>query len=201
MPYRIGLTGGIGSGKSVATAIFHELGAAIVDTDQISHELTAPAGAAIAAIADRFGACYLAPDGSLDRGKMRRLVFSDPQSKRALEAILHPLIRETAKRQIAAVSQPYVLVVVPLLLETGAYSDMIDRVLVVDCDENLQIARAMKRSQLTADEVGVILAAQSSRKQRLALADDVLRNDSDIASLRHQIEALHAKYVSLARPS
>jgi len=199
MPYCIGLTGGIGSGKSAAAAIFRELGAAVVDTDEIARDLTAPAGAAIAAIRDRFGADYIAGDGSLDRSKMRRLVFSDSELRKQLEEILHPLIRETSRLRIAAAIQPYVLIVVPLLLETGAYRDLIDRVLVVDCDEDQQVARAMKRSGLAAEEVRAILAAQLPRNERLAHADDVLRNDGDIASLRRQVEILHAKYLVLAR--
>ena len=199
MPYCIGLTGGIGSGKSAAAAIFRELGAAVVDTDEIARDLTAPAGAAIAAIRDRFGADYIAGDGSLDRSKMRRLVFSDSELRKQLEEILHPLIRETSRLRIAAAIQPYVLIVVPLLLETGAYRDLIDRVLVVDCDEDQQVARAMKRSGLAAEEVRAILAAQLPRNERLAHADDVLRNDGDIASLRRQVENLHAKYLVLAR--
>jgi len=130
---------------------------------------------------------------------MRRLVFGDPASKTALEAILHPLIREQSKARIAAARQPYVLVVVPLLLETGAYRELINRVLVVDCSEEQQIARAMQRSRLTADEVRAIMATQLPRRERLARADDVLHNDGDIAAMRRQVGALHDK-VSRALP-
>lgn len=201
MAYCIGLTGGIGSGKSCAAGMFHELGAGIVDTDEIAHELTQPGGAAIAGIREQFGADYIAADGSLDRAKMRRLVFGDPASKKKLEAILHPLIREQSKARIAAARQPYTLVVVPLLLETGAYRELISRVLVVDCSEEQQIARTMQRGRLTADEVRAIMATQLPRRERLARADDVLHNDGDMAALRRQAEALHDKYLALARLS
>ena len=199
--YCIGLTGGIGSGKSSAAGVFHELGAGVVDTDEIARELTAPGGAAIPGIRGQFGADYIAADGSLDRARMRRLVFGDPASKTALEAILHPLIREQSKARIAAARQPYVLVVVPLLLETGAYRELINRVLVVDCSEEQQIARTMQRSRLTADEVRAIMATQLPRRERLARADDVLHNDGDIAAMRRQVGALHDRYLALSRQS
>lgn len=201
MAYCIGLTGGIGSGKSCAAGMFRELGAGIVDTDEIAHELTRPGGAAIAGIREQFGADYIAADGSLDRAKMRRLVFGDPASKKKLEAILHPLIRERSMARITAARQPYTLVVVPLLLETGAYRELISRVLVVDCSEEQQIARTLQRSGLTADEVRAVMATQLPRRERLARADDVLHNDDDMAALRRQAEALHVKYLALARPS
>lgn len=199
MVYCIGLTGGIGSGKSSAAKVFQELGAGIVDTDEIAHALTGPGGAAIPRIRRQFGADYIAADGSLNRARMRRLIFGDPASKKKLEAILHPLIRRQSQAQIAATQQPYALVVVPLLLETGAYRELISRVLVVDCSEEQQIARTIQRSRLTADEVRAIMAAQLPRSERLARADDVLHNDNDIASLRRQAEILHAKYLSLSR--
>lgn len=199
MAFCIGLTGGIGSGKSSAAKIFQELGAAVVDTDEIAHELTRPGGAALALIQREFGAAYLTADGGLDRAKMRQRVFGDPETRKRLEAILHPLIRKESRARIAAAHQPYVLVVVPLLLETGAYRELIARVLVVDCDEAQQIARTAKRSGLSADEVRAVMAAQLPRARRLAAADDVLHNDTDIEALRRQAEALHAKYLMLAR--
>ena len=199
MPFCIGLTGGVGSGKTSAARIFQELGAAVVDTDEIAHDLTRPGGAAVAAIRSEFGADYVAADGGLDRAKMRRLVFTDPVARKTLETILHPLIRRDAQARIAAAQQPYVLVVVPLLLETGAYRELIGRVLVIDCDEERQIARTMKRSALSSDEVRAIMAAQLPRAKRLAAADDVLHNDADLEALRRQAEALHGKYVTLAR--
>ena len=179
--------------------MFQELGAGVVDTDEIAHALTGPGGAAIPEIRRQFGADYIAADGSLDRPKMRRLIFGDPASKKTLETILHPLIRRQSQAQIAAMQQPYTLVVVPLLLETGAYRELISRVLVVDCSEEQQIARTVQRSRLTADEVRAIMAAQLPRNERLSRADDVLHNDNDIASLRRQAEILHAKYLSLSR--
>ena len=199
MPFCVGLTGGIASGKSRAAALFEELGAAVVDTDAIAHELTRPGTSAMAAIRDAFGPAYLAADGSLERAKMRQLVFSDPAAKAKLEAILHPLIRERARARIVAAQQPYVIVVVPLLVETDAYRDLIERILVVDCREELQVARAMQRSQLKESEVRAILAAQLPRTVRLGRADDVIDNNGDIEALRQQIQKLHAKYLAFAQ--
>ena len=199
MPFCIGLTGGVGSGKTSAARIFQELGAAVVDTDEIAHDLTRPGGAAVAAIRSEFGADYVAADGGLDRAKMRRLVFTDPVARKTLETILHPLIGRDSQARIAAAQQPYVLVVVPLLLETGAYRELIGRVLVIDCDEERQIARAMKRSALSSDEVRAIMAAQLPRAERLKRADDVLDNDGSMDALRRQVRELHEKYLALAR--
>lgn len=199
MPFCVGLTGGIASGKSSAAALFEELGAAVVDTDAIAHELTRPGTSAMAAIRDAFGPAYLTADGSLERAKMRQLVFSDPAAKAKLEAILHPLIRELARARIVAAQQPYVIVVVPLLVETDAYRDLIERILVVDCREELQVARAMQRSQLKESEVRAILAAQLPRTERLGRADDVVDNNGDIEALRQQIQKLHAKYLAFAQ--
>lgn len=198
MPRCIGLTGGIGCGKSSASRFFEELGADVVDTDSIAHELTRSGGEAIAAIRETFGASYITEDGALDRNRMRALAFSDPEARRKLEAILHPLIRRRALTLVAASNRPYVLLVVPLLLETGAYRDLTDRVLVVDCDEALQVARASARGGMNEDAVRAIMAAQLPRTQRLAAADDVIRNDGDLDGLRKQVEAAHAKYLSLA---
>ena len=197
--YRVGLTGGIGSGKSKAADIFAELGADVVDTDAISHALSAPGGAAMPLIRDAFGGEYVRPDGALDRARMRALVFGDPAAKRALEGILHPLIRAEVRRRIEASTTAYVLVVVPLLLETGAYREILDRVLAVDCEEETQVRRVQARSGLSEDEVRRIMASQVSRIERLARADDVLRNDGDIATLRAAVEALHRTYLDAAR--
>jgi len=199
MPFCVGLTGGIASGKSSAAALFEELGAAVVDTDAIAHELTRPGAAAMAGIRDAFGPAYVAADGSLERAKMRQLVFSDPAAKAKLEAILHPLIREQARARIVAMQQSYVIVVVPLLIETGAYRDLIQRILVIDCSEDLQVERAMQRSQLKEGEVRAILAAQLPRTERLRRADDVIDNNGGIEALRQQIKKLHAKYLALAQ--
>ncbi|HKA41764.1 MAG TPA: dephospho-CoA kinase [Burkholderiales bacterium] len=199
MGYVIGLTGGIGSGKSAAARMFEELGAAIVDTDQIAHELTRPGGAAMSAIRDRFGPEYIAGDGGLERTRMRRLVFQDAKAKQKLEAILHPLIRQETRARIAAATQPYAVAVVPLLLETGAYREFTDRVLVVDCAEDRQVQRAARRGGVTEDDVRAIMAAQLPRAERLARADDVLSNDGSLACLRRQVQQLHGKYMELAR--
>ncbi len=198
MPFCVGVTGGIGSGKSRAAALFAELGADVVDTDDISHEITAAGGSAMPEITAAFGAAAMAADGSLDRAVMRRLVFEKPEARKQLETLLHPRIRELARSRVTASSAPYVLLVVPLLLETGGYRDLIRRVLVVDCDESLQISRAMQRSNLTADAVRAIMAAQLPRQQRLAGADDVVHNDGDIAQLRGQVADLHRLYLKLA---
>lgn len=198
MAYCVGLTGGIGCGKTRATDLFAALGAGVVDTDVISRELTAAGGGAMDAIAREFGRDYLNDDGSLDRARMRGVVFTDENAKRRLEAILHPLIRSTARDRIAASCAPYVILVVPLLFETGSYRDLLDRVLVVDCDEAQQIARVVSRSGLTEDEVRGIMKFQLPRTERVARADDVLHNDADISHLETQVAALHARYLEFA---
>ena len=197
-PYIVGLTGGIGSGKSTVAAQFAARGIVVVDTDAIARSLTLPGGAAMPAVAATFGPQVVASDGALDREAMRRLVFADPAQRRALEAILHPLIRTEADRQCAAASSPYILLDVPLLVETGAYRDRVQRVLVVDCCEATQIARVMQRNGLAEAEVRAILAAQASRAQRQAAADDLLDNDSDLAALTAQVDRLHSIYLALA---
>jgi dephospho-CoA kinase len=162
--YTVGLTGGIGSGKSTVAKLFENLGASVIDTDLIAHGLTATGGPAIASIRKKFGLGFIAPDGSLDRLAMRNLVFSDSTARAKLEAILHPLIRERVARDLRANVAPYVLLVVPLLIETGAYKELIDRILVVDCPEDTQIRRTMQRGRLSEGEVRAIMAAQTSRK-------------------------------------
>lgn len=196
--YCVGLTGGIGCGKSLAADMFAALGANVVDTDAISHELTGPGGGAMTGIAEAFGPGFLRPDGSLERQRMRGLVFSDPQAKHRLEAILHPAIREAARSRVAAARGPYVILVVPLLLETGAYRDILARVLVVDCSEEQQVERTMARSALAAGDVRRIMQTQLTRATRLAQANDVLVNDSDIESLRSQVRVLHEGYLDAA---
>ena len=199
MPFCVGLTGGIGSGKSAAAEMFKVLGAAVVDTDEISRSLTAARGAAMCAIREQFGPEYIAADGGLYRERMRRLVFGNTAAKQQLEAILHPMIRAESRTRVAAASAPYVILVVPLLLETGAYLDLVQCVLVVDCSEERQIERATRRSGLSADEVRAIMASQLPRAARLGHADDTLDNDGDLASLRRQVAQLHASYLARAR--
>jgi dephospho-CoA kinase len=198
MTYCVGVTGGIGSGKSSAAALFAELGAGIIDTDDIAHELTRPGGLAMPDITTAFGAGIVATDGSLDRAAMRKRVFAEPAQRKVLEGILHPLIRAEARNRVARSTAPYVMLVVPLLLETGGYPDLVRRVLVIDCDESLQISRTMQRSGLNAEAIHAIMAVQLPRQQRLDRADDVLRNDGDIARLRSQVALLHGCYLKLA---
>lgn len=197
----IGLTGGIGSGKSAAAAQFAALGAAVVDTDVIAHRLTTAGGLAIPAIRAAFGDDVIAPDGAMDRAAMRQRVFSQADAKARLEGILHPMIREETLREIDRVgaSAPYVLLVVPLMIETGFYLNHIARLLVVDCPESMQIDRVAARSGLSADEVRAIMANQASRAARLKAADDVIDNSGDLEQLRRQVLNLHAQYQTLAR--
>lgn len=201
MTFIVGLTGGIGSGKSAAANLFEELGALVVDTDAIAHELTAPDGAAIEPIRSAFGAEVIASNGALDRAAMRSKVFSDTQAKARLEAILHPMIRAEADRRSAASRAPYVVLVVPLLVESGGYRNRVQRVVVVDCPEEVQVARVMSRSGLSAVEARAIMAAQVGREQRLAVADDIIDNGGDLAALRPQVEALHRRYLEMAAVS
>jgi dephospho-CoA kinase len=198
MVYVVGLTGGIGCGKSSTAKIFAEHGAAVIDTDEIAHRLTAPGEPGLLAVKQAFGEAFLLPDGGLDRAKMRRLVFSDRRAKARLEAILHPLIKERVKEALAACQAPYALVVVPLLLETGSYRELIRRVLVVDCEEGRQIERTTARSGLSGDEVRAIMAHQISRGERLRQADDVLSNNGEMVELQRQVASLHEEYLRLA---
>ena len=201
MRFVVGLTGGIGSGKSAAAEEFARLGATVVDTDAIAHQLTAPEGAALPHIKSLFGDAFILSSGSMDRGKMRERVFSDPAAKRALEALLHPMIRDESRRRIAAATGPYVIHVVPLLIESPDYRSRVDRVLVVDCPEEIQIARVRARSRLSEDEVRAIIGAQVSRAQRLAAADDVIDNSGSLDALRQQVTAVHQKYLDSGRTS
>jgi len=200
----IALTGGIGSGKSSVANILAELGAAVIDTDEIAHDLTAAGQPGARAIAQEFGAGYLDAGGALDRKRMRELVFSDAAAKQKLETLLHPMIRAEVADRIARVTAitsrrpPYIVLVVPLLIETGAYRKLAQRVLVVDSDEQQQVARVVRRSQLTPAAVAAIMASQASREERLRHADDIVRNDGDLATLRASVEALHQKYLEKA---
>ncbi len=195
----VGLTGGIGSGKTSVSRVFAELGAGVVDTDEISHTLTVPAGVAIEAIRLAFGDEYIASDGALDRAAMRALIFSDRTAKARLEAILHPMIRSRALLATLQSDAPYTMLAVPLLLETGSYKEVVKRVLVVDSDEQLQIARTMQRASLSEEQVRAIMADQVSRKVRLARADDVIVNNGGLDDLRRQVQTLHQVYLALAK--
>lgn len=195
---QIGLTGGIGCGKTTVANLFGALGASIVDTDLIAHSMTVAGGPAMAPIRAAFGDTYLGADGALERARMRALVFADPAAKLRLEAILHPLIRAAAEAEAAAATGAYVIFVVPLLIESGNWRTRVARVLAIDCPEALQIARVMARSGLQEAQVKAIMAAQVSRSQRLAAADDVISNDDGIAALVPQVEALHRLYMAIS---
>ena len=198
MSFVVGLTGGIGSGKSTVAECFSSLGVAVVDTDVIAHALTVAQGAAMPDIQAAFGESVLLADGGLDRAAMRRLVFSYPSAKSRLEAIIHPLIRHESELRCRLVTGvPYVMLVVPLLIESAAYRQRVNRILVVDCDEDLQISRVMARSGLSDKEVRSIIATQASREQRLAAADDVVFNTADREYIREQVIALHRRYLDL----
>lgn len=194
----IGLTGGIGCGKSSVARIFSALGAAVIDTDEIAHRLTAKGAPALAAIIEQFGSGYQLPDGNLDRARLRKRVFSDHAAKEKLEALLHPLIKQQVVSEMAEAQGPYLVLVIPLFFETGAYRDLVDRVLVVDCDENQQISRTMSRSQLSAADVRTIMAHQTPRAERIKQADDILSNRGDHADLEEHVKELHQRYLALA---
>lgn len=198
-PYRIGLTGGIGSGKSTVAALFAQHGVTVVDADQLSHELTAPGGAAVDAIRGAFGDEYIDAHGALDRARMREKVFSDSAAKKRLESILHPMIRDETDRRVARAESPYVILMIPLLVETGEPRARCDRVLVVDCPEATQIDRVMARSGLSREQAQAIVAAQVPRSERLHAADDVIDNSGPPETLHPQVEKLHARYVAAAR--
>lgn len=195
----VGLTGGIGSGKSEAARLFADLGVPVADTDAIAHALTATGQPALQEISNVFGDEVLQADGSLNRACLRQRIFSDPAARQTLESILHPKIRdEVASFLDRNVSAPYQIVMVPLLFETGAYANLIDRSLLIDCDESLQIMRAIARSHLSEAEVRAIMAAQCSREQRLALTSDVILNNGTLADLKNQVREKHEKYIRLA---
>jgi len=202
VPYVVGLTGGIGSGKSAAADEFARLGAAVIDTDVIAHELTGPGGAAVAGVRRLFGDAFIDAAGAMDRKRMRELAFGDPASRKRLEALLHPMIRAESERRIAAAFRenagPYVVHVVPLLVESQGYRARYPRVLVVDCPEALQVARVRQRSGLTEDLIREVISSQAAREDRLAAADDVIDNSGTIAALQQQVRKLHEKYLVLA---
>ncbi len=193
----IGLTGGIGSGKTTVANMFAELGAALVDTDLIAHELTQANGVAIDAIKAEFGADFILASGAMDRVKMRDYVFSYPDQKKRLENILHPLIQAETEAAARSSHGLYTIFVVPLLVESGKWKQRVDRVLVIDCNEELQVARVMSRNGLTDEQIAAIMQTQASRKQRLQVADDVITNKGELAEVRQQVKKLHEKYLKL----
>jgi len=197
--FSIGLTGGIGSGKTTVANLFGERGASIIDTDLIAHALTAPGGAAIEAIRRTFGDTFIAADGAMDRARMRAHVFADPTARQQLEAILHPLIRAETADAAATATGSYLIFVVPLLVESRQWVGRTSRILVVDCSEEIQIKRVMQRNGMAQSQVEAIMQAQASRTERLAVADDVIENNLDNSHLIRQIEQLHQAYLAMAK--
>lgn len=193
----IGLTGGIGSGKSMTADMFAARGIPVIDADVIARELVEPGMPALTEIAARFGPGVIGPEGRLDRNALRQHIFDDPAARADLEAILHPRIRQRMRDRIGELHSSYCVLVIPLLVETGQH-DLVHRVLVVDAPEATQRERVRHRDDLDSDEIEAILHAQTDRRARLAVADDVIHNDSDVASLEAQVDALHRKYLLLA---
>jgi dephospho-CoA kinase len=193
----VALTGGIGSGKTTVSQLFEALGAPIVDTDIIARQLVAPGESTLSEIARQFGETILNPDGTLNRAQLRQTIFQNPDKKRLLESILHPLIRKEMIRQIAALTSPYCIVVIPLLIESGQM-EFADRILVVDATEAAQLARVSQRDNQTENEIAAIVASQASRDARLAVANDVIHNNSTLDELKQQVATLHQKYLTIA---
>jgi dephospho-CoA kinase len=191
---KIGVTGGLGAGKTTVGQAFAHLGVPVIDTDEISRELTTSNGPAIPAIRDCFGEAVFKADGSLDRTQLRTRILADDAAKRELESILHPMIRDEVERRLGEVHAPYVLIVIPLLVETGAYDKALDRVLVVDCNEETQVQRALARGGWSEAEIREMMARQASRQERLDRADDIIDTDCDLAALNSQVTALDQKY-------
>ena len=196
-PYRVGLTGGIASGKSTAAKFFGALGVPILDSDQIARDVVEPGQPPLERLIERFGRKILTPDGHLDRPALREIVFSDPKARADLEALTHPAIGAAMEARSAEAGGPYQILVVPLLVEKNL-TGHVDRVLVVDCDEELQVRRLRDRDGSTPEQVQAILKAQAPRAARLRAADDVIHNDTDMSAVREQVAALHARYLELA---
>ncbi len=196
--FRVGLTGGIASGKSTVARLFEALGVPVIDTDVLAREVVAPGEPLLRQIAGRFGTGVLAADGSLDRAALRAIVFADATARTDLEQLTHPAIRARLEALSAMLGGPYQLLVIPLLVETGGRTP-VDRVLVVDCSEALQIRRLQARDGATLEQARQILAAQVSREARLAMANDVILNEGDLGAVRDRVASLHATYIKLAR--
>ena len=196
--FSIGLTGGIGCGKSLVADLFQARGASVIDTDHIAHALTTADGLAMPAIRAEFGQAFIAADGSLNRSAMREHVFTNPTARLALEAILHPMIAAQTRQAAEEARGAYLIFVVPLLVESGKWRDRVDRILVVDCSENLQRERVMRRNHLTEKQVADIMQAQATRATRQAVADDIITNESDLGVLESHVEELHNLYLTLS---
>lgn len=198
--FRVGLTGGIASGKSTVAKFFAALGVPIIDTDQVAREVVEPGQPPLERLVERFGQAILTPDGHLDRPKLREIVFSDPKARADLEALTHPAIGSAVEAWSGAAGGPYQILSIPLLVEKNLTSQ-VDRVLVVDCDEELQIRRLQARDGSTVEQARAILNAQTSRTARLKSAHDVIQNDGDLSAVRDQVSALHTRYLELAGQS
>ena len=196
----VGLTGGIGSGKTVVTDLFARYAVPIIDTDLIARELVQPGQPALEAIAEQFGPRCLDANGQLNRAHLREVVFADPNRRKRLEEILHPRIKSVVRERLMALDEPYCIVVIPLLVETGM-SDIIHRILVVDAPESVQIGRVIARDHVDRAQAQQTLAAQATREQRLAIADDTVSNAGSIDELERKVSALHEKYLALAADS
>jgi dephospho-CoA kinase len=196
---RIGLTGGIASGKSTAADRFAELGVPVIDADRAARAVVAPGTSGLEQVKKRFGPTVVAPDGQLDRRRLRNLIFSDPAARADLNALLHPLIRDHMQLEIVSAVGPYVVLAIPLLIEGGTQRDRVDRILVVDVDEAIQIQRLTSRDGATPEQARAILAAQASRDARLNAADDILPNTGTVSELRQGVDRLHERYLELAR--
>ncbi|MCC6203156.1 MAG: dephospho-CoA kinase [Gammaproteobacteria bacterium] len=198
-PLVVALTGGIGSGKSTVCRRLRELGVTVIDADELSREVVRPGQPALAEISRRFGSAVVNGAGELRRAELRRIVFADPAARRDLEGIIHPRIQERVRHAIAACTDPYLVLCVPLLLETDAYSNDIDRIVVVDCAPETQRSRVMARDNLTAAEVDAIMRTQAARALRLQRADDVIENEGEMAEVLPQVDRLHERLLRIAR--
>jgi dephospho-CoA kinase len=198
-PLRIGLTGGIASGKSTVTQRFSELGVPVIDADIASRAVVEPGTAGLQQIVQRFGSNILGPGGELNRAALRAQIFGDPNLRKELEAILHPLIRSYMEHQAKDVVFPYLIMAIPLLIESGSPRDRVDRILVIDVDDSTRMRRLQERDGSSLDQARAILASQASRESRLAAADDVLVNDGTVTDLRQAVDRQHVRYLSLAK--
>ncbi|MBC7404585.1 MAG: dephospho-CoA kinase [Cytophaga sp.] len=197
--FTVGLTGGIGGGKTTVANMFAQLGATLIDTDLIAHSLTDENGEAVEAIKQAFGYDFILPSGAMDRAKMRQHVFSQPDEKKRLESILHPLIRERTEAAAEKSTGTYTIFVVPLLVESGSWKQRVSRVLVIDCSEQTQITRVINRNKMTREQVLAIMNTQASRDQRLRVADDVIDSELDLTAIRLEVTRLNDKYLKLSK--
>ena len=197
-PLVVALTGGIGSGKSTVCQRFRELGVTVIDADEVAREVVYPGKPGLAEIVQRFGPAIVDDQGQLRRSELRRIVFADPDARQHLERIMHPRIRELVRRSIVGCQEPYLILCVPLLIETDSYAGDIDRIVVVDCTPETQRARVMARDNLTGAEVDAIMRTQATRAERLQRADDVIDNDGETAAVLPQVDQLHRRLLRLA---